>query len=722
MDPNPSHPSKRPSFSINNLLGLNESSSINDVPSKIPRFFIENLLNLDEYGNQTGSGEKNELEKYVKKLDSNVHPNKKFQLLNLKTRFIIQNIPADPEGLLLGIFQHCIDLAIEECHQHGFGAEHLGVTISSELLDLGDIWTPVRPINENISEALLNQFMKVSQSKKQNGITLWGEPFTITITTVNVSGLPDKKQLKGGSNKPRIPPFPHRINEKSLMRIRNTDGNNYCLFMSLQASMIQHTDGKSKRQFYDYLNNRPGQRGAFHRDTLELMKTVGAPFNKKKYDATLYVPRIVKFWNEKMKPNRFRVYIFSASGFYEPDYKYGPEEYNVALTLYYSNEHFDAVRREGSLFGKPYCVECKTTYDRGSTHSKNCRQRCINCGGVGIGYPCKNNRDFTKECKVCFKTFTNEECYKRHIKTKLCLREKHCKECGVTYAIKLNTRKGRKGHQCGERWCCRCNEFKIIGHNCYIQPLEPEAEKEVRIIAFDLETMQHQYLENSNNKRWHEPNFVSAKVACANCISSGDWKLSLKNKTPCKICGQNRTVAFSHKPFKNTQVDYQNNSTEPLKEFVNWLLNVLSDKYKTYVFSHFGGRFDMVLVFRELFTVGIKPTMIRKGNRMYEMVAKRRIGQNRGVGKADIIFRDFFNLVPTSLAALVPTFGLDVEEKPYFPHFANKPQNYGKLILPTKDDYLADGMMPEKRKIFDKWYEKHGSEPFLLDEAWLPME
>lgn len=55
------------------------------------------------------------------------------------------------------------------------------------------LWSPIRLLNENIAEALLNYFMKVSQRKKQQNITLWGEPFTVTVSTVNVNGLPQQK-------------------------------------------------------------------------------------------------------------------------------------------------------------------------------------------------------------------------------------------------------------------------------------------------------------------------------------------------------------------------------------------------------------------------------------------------------------------------------------------------------------------------------------------------
>ena len=97
---------------------------------------------------------------------------------------------------------------------------------------------------------------------------------------------------------------------------------------------------------------------------------------------------------------------------------------------------------------------------------------------------------------------------------------------------------------------------------------------------------------------------------------------------------------------------------------------------------------------------------------MYEMKVRKQKGRN-----PNIVFRDSFNLMPSSLASLVPSYGLDVEDKPFFPHWADKPDNYGQQIHPTPDDYFADGFMPAKRQHFDQWYAEHRDEPFLLDEA-----
>jgi len=45
-------------------------------------------------------------------------------------------------------------------------------------------------------------------------------------------------------------------------------------------------------------------------------------------------------------------------------------------------------------------------------------------------------------------------------------------------------------------------------------------------------------------------------------------------------------------------------TSDPLGAFVEWILNDLPQEYDTFAFSHFGGRFDMVLVFKEIFLRG----------------------------------------------------------------------------------------------------------------------
>lgn len=158
-------PPKRPHpFSILGLL-----SSISPPPPKRP--FAPQDQSQTGYG--SSSAEKSPKD-FIKKLgDPVVEQNAKFKFGKIKSRFVITDLPDDPEALLAGIFEHCVNNAIESCLQSmGEKPDHLGCTISSPLLD-PVIYTPIRPINENTSDTILNLFTKVAQSKKQDGITLW---------------------------------------------------------------------------------------------------------------------------------------------------------------------------------------------------------------------------------------------------------------------------------------------------------------------------------------------------------------------------------------------------------------------------------------------------------------------------------------------------------------------------------------------------------------------
>lgn len=211
-------PPKRPHpFSIATLLSI-----IQPPPAK-RGFFIENLLERQQQQVQSGSGSSSTTstkaaKEYVKKLDGSIEQNAKFKYGKVKSRFSITSLPADPEGLLMGIIEHCMAEAVESNRQRvGEKPDHIGFLISSRLLET-PVWTQLRPINENSADSILNEFMKVAQSKKQDGITLWGEPFTITITTANRAALPNERQIVGGSNR-TVAPVHHQIKDNCLIKV-----------------------------------------------------------------------------------------------------------------------------------------------------------------------------------------------------------------------------------------------------------------------------------------------------------------------------------------------------------------------------------------------------------------------------------------------------------------------------------------------------------------------
>uniref|UniRef100_A0A914LM09 DNA-directed DNA polymerase n=2 Tax=Meloidogyne TaxID=189290 RepID=A0A914LM09_MELIC len=631
-------------------------------PKKFKNFSISNLL-----GSETNNP-------FVKKLGHETKFSRKFNASKVSTRFLISDLPNDPESLLAGIFQNTIDEALEESRQWGVEPEQLGCIISSQNLD-SDVWIPVREITPNTIDSILNQFLKVAQSKKQDNGMLWGAPFQVSVSTIQRTNTPRRVHGRGRNSSSKQ----LKINDNALIKIRNND--NYCLFYSLIATFIYATCSWPRWKFYDYLHSRFGMAHLFKKDTMDLMETVGAPLDTDSYDAEEWIPSVVEYWN-LLNKGWFKVYIFGDLG-EKPIYKYGPDNFDTPIILYYNKEHFDGVRRASDLFGHPYCLSCESVYDKKTNHAISCKSRCPNCSRVGPGFPCKNLDDFFKHCDGCGKDFKNENCYTHHITSNFCSSSKKCEKCGVIWDVKVNNRNGREGHICSERYCTTCGSYHDPKRGCYIKPLVIKPPKAYRIVAFDFETMQHR---DGEKGKMHEVNFIGVKVNCPECITNGP-------DPDCSVCGEHKTITFSTRPFQNTPVDIQNVTENPLEDFVSWIIE--STVTDTVAFSHFGGRFDMVLVFKELFLRGLTPDMIKKGNKLYEMKVK--------VGKKNwVIFRDTFNLMPMSLACLVPAFALGVEDKPFFPHM---------------DDYLADGMMPEKRARFDKWYEQHKEEPFNLDEA-----
>ena len=122
------------------------SSDFSPIPHKFSRnYFIENLL----YGEQQyGSGAKTTKD-YVELLDNEIDHIKKFNVVKSKSKFLIKDVPVDPEDLLSSIFQHCIDEALNESRSKGLEPEKLGCTVTSELLE-SDIWVPIRWVLKNI--------------------------------------------------------------------------------------------------------------------------------------------------------------------------------------------------------------------------------------------------------------------------------------------------------------------------------------------------------------------------------------------------------------------------------------------------------------------------------------------------------------------------------------------------------------------------------------------
>lgn len=506
----------------------------------------------------------------------------------------------------------------------------------------------------------------------------------------------------------------HEIAHQNLIKIP-LQKQNRCLFYALQAALAHQIKGLDKHQFQKYRKSQFGFRGKLDREVVDLMGKVGAPLDEQYYDAEEWVPEVINYWNNEVHNGKYKIkaFFFKPDGLYKPCYSYGPTDCNISLVIYYDNNHFEGVYQPNALFGKPYCLRCEKCYNEPANHTIVCKARCKNCSRVGPNFPCSPEAGVNIFCHVCAKTFVSNDCYRHHIESNFCSRSSLCLKCGVIWDKYDNRTKGHNTHVCYEHHCKTCKGWhkKDDKRCCFIMPKAVPKKKPARFIAFDMECTQYEEIVDARTKkvvRKHQPNFISAKVCCQACIQSGEWK-SNKMGAKCSICGPHRTATFSHRPFTQTYVDKQIVAENPTAEFAKWLLTELPANCDSYLFSHYGGRYDIHFVFVEMYKQNYFPDLVRRGNKLINMDIKMKNGHN-------LFFRDSFNLFPMALGALPSAFGLDVADKPYFPHRCNVPWNYGKVIRPSLNDYMAEGWRPEKYMKFREHFEKEGERDFILDE------
>ena len=222
----------------------------------------------------------------------------------------------------------------------------------------------------------------------------------------------------------------------------------------------------------------------------------------------------------------------------------------------------------------------------------------------------------------------------------------------------------------------------------------------------------------------HIVNYVSCRWTCTECANKG----AADNPSTCEICApsnperqnrkrkkqinENEKVAKSTEPFERHIAFSIYQYDDPLKSFVEWLLNAFDSEYDVHIYSHYGGRFDQHFVLRQLYLKGLNPKLTMTGNKIYQMMIKPK------KDAAKLIFRDSYLIINSPLSALPATFNLKCENKLYFPHLFNKVANKDVILpcLPPKDDYMPKSKKPDDFQKFEKWYEEHKNEPFSLKE------
>lgn len=340
--------------------------------------------------------------------------------------------------------------------------------------------------------------------------------------------------------------------------------------------------------------------------------------------------------------------------------------------LYYSNKsHYEPILNLSAAAGTEFfCELCNKAYRRVSSH--RCNKMCPRCRNVP---KCETGRYIS--CDQCNRNFFGQNCFDRHLQndsypvsksktTSVCSAIRICKDC----CKRLNP---KEKHACGTTKCGVCHEMVPYGHLCYMQPLKPKKKSKVLYVFYDFETRQDKLVEGHDDVYEHEVNLCVLQQACTVCIDNEDLTRL------CHSCGIREHV------FK----------TEPVKQFVEYVLRENTSFEKIICLAHNAKNFDLMFVMRYIVEQKkLTPELILTGSKITRMAC------------AKTIFIDSINYFQMALSKLPKTFDLP-DSKSYFPHLFNTQENQDYLgIIPDKKYYSPDTMKVGDRESFIKWHDE----------------
>ncbi|KAL3117656.1 hypothetical protein niasHT_004321 [Heterodera trifolii] len=632
-----------------------------------------------------------------------------------------------PEEILRNLFMMCLNYAAEGAESMKLSADHFIFLLTSKHLDY-EVAVHFKKLDNTATERILTRFEMVDQSNKaKERPSLLEEPFVIDITAIE-SKCAKPKMAGKGRNDFNVD---YRIADGATYELQNKD--NLCLFRAFE--MLRMKFVLAQQRFSEYKRDERKQLEGVNALCRECNIDVNLPF----YSIEDYGERIQAYY-EAINPGMFRLFCFETFGKMKPSWKSNVENYKHELSVIFIDGeggcegHYDPVKNVGKLFSaRNYCFGCEMPFHQQTRHTSQCKWKCHNCLRVGSAFRgnCVDvNDDFFETCLACNKVHKE------------------------------------KPHVCGHKYCKICLGFHAP-RDCYI-PYRPKVKKEKRFVFFDFECTTDFKPDPQLMRFKHQVNFCFAHVTCTRCIEKGIWDQELDRA--CALCGRFRTYAWSPFEFWNTDVECRKVVEDPLAAFTKWLLNfetevlgmepgakkrrkrknaentdgeameadedddVLDEDAEnnwmlgyegagekpesvtTYAYAHAGSRYDHVLIYGEMLCMGVRPELIRQGNHLLEMKARK-----TGV-YTTTVFRDSYKLIPIKLANFVKTFGLEiegVENKKYFPHKFNKAENYGTVLdtLPPMEDYYPGGLFPAERAKFEQWYAENRETGFELNDV-----
>lgn len=141
---------------------------------------------------------------------------------------------------------------------------------------------------------------------------------------------------------------------------------------------------------------------------------------------------------------------------------------------------------------------------------------------------------------------------------------------------------------------------------------------------------------------------------------------------------------------------------QTLQNFGTWLFG--GNLQGSICIAHNAQAYDLYFIMEFVHQNGIKPEIIQNGKKIICMEARR------------VKFIDSLNYFNTGLAKLPQIFGLNELQKGFFPHLFSIPENQQYSgSMPDVKYYDPDGMKPEAREDFYRWYHQQTHFDFQTD-------
>ncbi len=569
-----------------------------------------------------------------------------------------------------------------------------------------------RPLEFLTPKVIMDQIVKVLSSAQN--IPLDGD-LDINIATARLIGG------NGFAKKAYLLDYEKdRITKRSVLTVPVDEGDNLCLPKAvivanahLEAKNAQEETVKKTLLSRAQTLRRAQGKNRLLQEVKVMMHACNVP--ETRMGLLEDIPRYERFLKKS-------ICVLSASEGNEMIYSGNPLFRSSAERLYLyhwkpflSNSfHFDAIANVAAFMGKAdICYDCNKILSQKEKENHSCASWCTVCNAKD----CLLQNGVQVKCKDCNLTCRSDACFHRHKKpgkngVTMCNSKYKCCLCN---SVKKDAVRPRRFHICGETYCSNCktwNANSVEGkpHQCFMRATSKDnLSSPERFIFYDFESTQEENI--------HIPNLVVAQSACSRCKDvpqaensfchfcgnrckkCHEWNYKEKCfvKPPCDngVCGQ-REIIFR-----------DNNVTD---KFGSWALE--KQHIGCTFVAHNAKAYDNYFLLNYFLQKNITPSVIFNGSKAVYM----RIGKGLNVR-----FLDSCMFLPMALSELPKCFELSELKKGYFPHFFNKPSNYGKVFnsLPPAEDYGSSSMSVEKKHKFLEWYEKHRNDTFDFEKEML---